>query len=439
MRKLILTALIAIVSISYAYADLPFRLHRFDSFRATPVNEQSIVFLGNSISNMHEWREAFGDNPNVINRGNSGATSLEILENIDPVIAGHPKKIFLMIGTNDLGSTDADIPKKVAGNIRAIIDRVHAESPQTELYVQSILPSTAGARTLERIDETNGLILAHCVETNTPYINLSEVLGAIPSDHSFSYDRLHPTAKAYTVWCNHIADKVGLPCTYPDTATATYSDAGFNNSFGMRITQWSVESVKPDDILFIGDEMIHGGEWHALLGNPSVKNRGTGWGYGGLPFAKWVDVIPAILTDNADRKSSPKQIFLYAGVTDAYNPEGFSAFAQNYQALIDTIRAAAPSTEINILSLIPRLNPDDNSKVTIPVNETLRALAASNDNVNFVDIYTPLSKPYDNRLADTTCLRDNYLYGRGYNRIAQVLAPLVGGHALSPEEFEANY
>jgi len=270
------------------------------------------------------------------------------------------------------------------------------------------------------------------------FIDLSKLLADIPTDHSMSYDRLHLTAKAYTAWCNAIAPYVGVECTYPDTASATYSNAGFDNSFGMRVTQWSAAEVTPSDILFIGDEMIHGGEWHELLGNPDIKNRGTGWGYGGIPLTKWIEAVPAILSDNPERKAQPAKIYLYAGVNAAYDGTDFPIFANHYQGLINALRKAAPATEINILSLIPRLDREENASRTLPINDRLKALAESNDNVNYIDIYSCLADPTDHLSADTTCIRDNYLYGRGYNRVARVLAPEVGGHAMSADEYEEN-
>ncbi len=439
MKKLLLTIALALAATVQASADLPFRQHRFDSFKAVPVNDQSIVFMGNSITNMHEWREAFGNDPRIVNRGNSGAVSQEVLDNIGTVLAGKPAKMFILIGTNDLGSPAPEVPAAVASNIRKMIDRVQQESPSTQLYIQSILPSTSGARTPERIAQTNELIKKECEATGVRYVDLSELLADLPADHSLSYDHLHLTAKAYTKWCNAIAPLVGAECTYPDTATATYSDLGLDNSFGMRVTQWSADEVKPTDILIIGDEMIHGGEWHELLGNPDVKNRGTNWGYGGLSLEKWKEAVPALLQDNPDRKAAPKQIFVYAGVQPAYNGTEIDALTEQYADFIAALRAAAPSAEINLLSLIPRKESELNETRTIPVNEAIKALADATEGVNYIDIYTPLTVEDNILVADPTCITDNYLYGRGYNRVAQILAPLTGGKALAPAEFEEFY
>ena len=75
-------------------ADLPFRQHRYDALRVLSVTEEDIVFMGNSITNMHEWWEAFGGYPHILNRGVSSALSHEALEYLDPIVAGRPKKVF---------------------------------------------------------------------------------------------------------------------------------------------------------------------------------------------------------------------------------------------------------------------------------------------------------------------------------------------------------
>ena len=61
-----------------------------------------------------------------------------LLDRLDPIINGHPKKLFLMIGTNDLAVGIA--PEEVAANVERLLDRFAEESPWTKIYVQSILP-----------------------------------------------------------------------------------------------------------------------------------------------------------------------------------------------------------------------------------------------------------------------------------------------------------
>ena len=48
-----------------------------------------------------------------------------------------------------------------------------------------------------------------------------------------------------------------------------------NNSNGMRSSYFGMLPLTTDDVIIVGDEMIHGGEWHELLRSPRIKSRGT--------------------------------------------------------------------------------------------------------------------------------------------------------------------
>ena len=82
MKKSLFLILFFVLCISQLFADLPFRNQRRDMFRMLPVNNQSIVFLGNSITQGNEWSETFANDPRVINRGISGNTTAEVINNI---------------------------------------------------------------------------------------------------------------------------------------------------------------------------------------------------------------------------------------------------------------------------------------------------------------------------------------------------------------------
>ena len=71
--KRISTFLAALLCTASAiFADLPFRNHRYDSFRVLDVTSDNIVFIGNSITDMHCWHEAFktstGEYLPIVNR-----------------------------------------------------------------------------------------------------------------------------------------------------------------------------------------------------------------------------------------------------------------------------------------------------------------------------------------------------------------------------------
>ena len=140
-----ISALLAAVIIALtALADGPFREHRYDSFKATPTEPGQIIFAGNSITNMHSWFEAFGSHQEVIGRGNSGGFAYELLDNLESYIDSKPAKFFVMIGTNDISSGQSvDV---TARRIQTIVRRVRLESPETYVYVQSILPRSSNPK-----------------------------------------------------------------------------------------------------------------------------------------------------------------------------------------------------------------------------------------------------------------------------------------------------
>lgn len=114
-----------------------FYYQRASLFEQLPVDSTAVVFLGNSLTNGCEWHELLGM-PNAINRGISGDIAEGIDLRLDRVIAGHPAKIFFLCGVNDVShDLTAD---SIASAVGAIAQKIRTETPQTKLYVQSLLP-----------------------------------------------------------------------------------------------------------------------------------------------------------------------------------------------------------------------------------------------------------------------------------------------------------
>ena len=184
----------------------PFWYQRASLFEELPVGPKDIVFLGNSITNGCEWSELFGD-ARVKNRGISADTAAGILERIDVILSGHPAKIFMMIGTNDIarGYSLDDIVKDIA----AVIERIHAESPSTRVYVQSVLPVSDYYGNMhghishgEDIVALNVRLQTLCGQTGCVYIDLHTPFcdgeGKLKAD--YSNDGLHLMGKGYLLW-----------------------------------------------------------------------------------------------------------------------------------------------------------------------------------------------------------------------------------------------
>lgn len=447
--KRISTILVALLCTATAiFADLPFRNHRYDAFKVLPVSSEQIVFIGNSITNMNEWWEAFGDH-RVVNRGVSGAVTDEALANIEAIAAGKPKKVFMMLGTNDLGTAGICTPEHVLHNVTLMVERLQTISPDTEFYIQSLLPSghvgSGGTRTPERLQATNEALEALCTAKGLTYIDLWDDLQDVATNsNGMSYDKLHLTADAYKIWCDKVApyvtDTEGAKSAYTNN---TQSDGGLGGAHGMRATVFSKLPVESDDILIIGDEMVHGGEWHELLRSDRVKSRGTGWGYAGMSLTNTMKMIEPIFHDGA----TPAQVYLHIGVDDVvFQSTELATILTNYKAVVTKIQELSPNTEVVMTSVQPMSNTTKNTDRVVPFNALLKAYADENttDKVHYLDICTDFMT--EGNVANTTYFTGNYLYGKGYVKVAQkieaqikALDPTATVSAITDAEAETLY
>lgn len=180
---------------------------RVTLFEVQPVAAGDIVFLGDSITDGGEWGEFFGGS-NFKNRGISGDISQGIYDRLDAVVSGRPAKIFLMIGVNDLSRGISE--DTVAGNISKIIDKVHADSPDTRIYLQSILPVNEDkdmfeGHTARRADiaPLNERLRALAADKGAVYIDLFSSFteeGTDKLNPEYTNDGLHLLGSGYLLW-----------------------------------------------------------------------------------------------------------------------------------------------------------------------------------------------------------------------------------------------
>lgn len=419
-KKLTALAVCMVASVGTMFADWNFREHRYESFKATPADNVEVMFVGNSITNMHEWWEAYGSQQAISGRGNSGGITSEILNNLESYIDGAPKKLFLMIGTNDIRTDGTEATAAlIARQIRTIARRIQLESPSTEIYVQSILPR----RNMNgSIPKANQLIKDYCEELGVNYVDLTETLSQLPNNSQWSNDGLHPQPKGYSAWTHYIEDQAGYKSVYlPHEEMTSYKTAGTGGSNAMRIGQFSYLPVKSGDILLFGDELIHSGEWHELLGSPKVKDRGTGWGTGGINLEQGRNTIAAALEDQAEK---PAAIIINYG-------EG-GKNASNYRLIIDEAKRQAPDAKIFCMALPPRTSASSNEdSANATFNNDVIKAAAAEKGATYIDIYTPLAADRAKNI-----MNNSYITGRGYAIIATEIAKALNDPTLTPVSVE---
>lgn len=170
-------------------------------FKRLPHRTSNIVFMGTSLTQGFPLQEIFG-NCDLINRGIGGNTATDILRRIDEAIEGKPKKIFLEVGTNDIGREGETIDS-VFVNLKQIIATIKKESPITKIYVQSVLPFGINKNTL--IEQYNNKVAAYCKANNLTFINIYPLfLDRNKMADSLTTDGTHLKGDGYFIWANSI-------------------------------------------------------------------------------------------------------------------------------------------------------------------------------------------------------------------------------------------
>ena len=438
MKKVSLLSLLLAfwVGIGTVWADEPFRKHRYDLFKVLPPAEGSIVFVGNSITDMAPWVEMFRSDEAtplpIVNRGNSGTYSTEQSDNLESYLINKPKKLFMMIGTNDIatsGGLDFQ-PTQVLAYVKSIVQRVHKRSPETRVYLYSILNNNTSNRPAERWLETNRLVKAFVDKTNEgwlKYVDIYGLLSDVASGGVWSYDKLHLTAASYQKWTEALRERYLMDdgeftahSVLPYNSSELQLNGGLTGSHGMRATYFSVLPYKQtdNDILFFGDGEVKTGEWNELLGNDHIKNRGSGWGYGGLSLENARKIANAALSQvQYVEKEEARAVLIYAGTSDVLGSDDMETVKLNYIRLVEEIMANCPSARIYLIGLHPTNNATTNTTRIAPFNKFLSEWGPPQ--VKYIDCYTPF---LDGNVANTKYIKNtNYLYGLGYVKMTNII------------------
>ena len=456
MKRFFTLFICALLSTVAVFADGPFRNHRYDSFKVLSTNSESIVFIGNSITDMHCWPEAFvtsdGNYLPIVNRGNSGTYSTEQSDNLESYIAGKPKKVFMMIGTNDIAISGGlnFSGEQVLAYVKSIVERIHARSPQTKVYLYSILKNNTSNRVEATWLHTNEIVKNYVETMNVDwltYIDLYDKLAGVAQGGAWSYDYLHLTAAAYQVWCETICqylqedEDYTVSTVYPSNTSTLQQNGGLGSAHGMRGTYFSALPISNKDVLVFGDEFIKNGEWQELLGNCNVKNRGTGWGYGG-DIATTSKIVDATYANTGVVKNDAKAIFIYTGTGDCNGNTNIETVKNNYKALVDKVAQKSPTSKIYLMALAPTNNATTNTSRIAELNKYMQGLATGN--IRYVDTYTPL---LNGNVANTKYFYpSNYLGGLGYVVMANAMKDALNADfpadtytTISEAEAEARY
>jgi lysophospholipase L1-like esterase len=105
-------------------------------FKSDPISEQDFVFLGNSITAGANWATLL-DLPMAKNRGISGDITFGVLDRLSEIIEANPRKIFILIGINDISKGIPD--SLILRNYKRMISRIQKGS-KSKIYFNTLLP-----------------------------------------------------------------------------------------------------------------------------------------------------------------------------------------------------------------------------------------------------------------------------------------------------------
>ena len=207
MKKFCIVFLFTLLS-SSSFGQNPFYQQKISEFgQMRPVDSTDVVMVGDGLTEyagdwnkLLQWRH-------IRNRGIAGDRIKEVASRLHSVLQGKPKALFLMAGTNDI--LEKETLPTVLHDYIDLINLVRKTSPETKLYVQSLLPvnETFSNEKLSGMTNTiasfNVQLRHYCERHHVGYINIFKRFvrhGTNEMRRELTSDGLHLTPFGYKVW-----------------------------------------------------------------------------------------------------------------------------------------------------------------------------------------------------------------------------------------------
>ena len=191
-------------------ADSSFHNYWYDSrlqyFKQLPAKKGPVLFWGDSITEWADWNELTGLG-NVLNRGIAGDITYGLQHRVDEVVRHKPRKVFILIGTNDINKGIA-VPA-IVRTYTALLEQLKIDLPKTKLYVQSVFPINDSLinrqyykGTNAQIFQLNAALKAMSNEVGATYVDVYPAMLDTKEqmNQEYTYDGLHLSGKGYLQW-----------------------------------------------------------------------------------------------------------------------------------------------------------------------------------------------------------------------------------------------
>ncbi len=198
------------------------------SERADASYFDDAVFIGDSVSLQLTYynmaTSCFGDATFLTSGSLSAGNALWSLDNpksVHPTFRGQKvsladgvamsgkKKVYLMLGVNEIGWTG---PQGSIDSLKAVVDTILAKSPDVMFYMQSVTPLSydRGALNMKTVNEYNALLSELCRERGWYYLDVASVFKGetgylIPEYCSDLNDMgIHFNNEACKIWAEYL-------------------------------------------------------------------------------------------------------------------------------------------------------------------------------------------------------------------------------------------
>ncbi|AYF53584.1 acetylhydrolase [Clostridium botulinum C] len=160
------------------------------------------LFLGDSITEAMAFFNVL-DESNV--KGIIGLTISKAKAVIDNIEGKKPKRIFILLGSNDISN---NIEMNMS-NYKKLLNKIKAKLPEAKIYVQGILPVTEKAvkkdkyLKKENINKFNEALKKNCQKEKVNFIDLSSIVEN--TDKSiYEPDGIHFKEPFYKLWLDYL-------------------------------------------------------------------------------------------------------------------------------------------------------------------------------------------------------------------------------------------
>lgn len=171
----------------------------------------------------------------------------------------------------------------------------------------------------------------------------------------------------------------------------------------------------PGGILFLGSSSIR--KWTSLTNDFAglpVLNRG----FGGSEFSDALALLDRLVFPYA-----PRQIVLYEGDNDTWHGRSPEDVLRDFQTFVRRVHARLPSCRITVLAIKPCPKRWFIARTVREANARLKAAAAANPLLDFVDTFSPLLGPDGRPRAELYTNDRVHLNADGYAIWTELIRP----------------